>query len=267
MGPGADDRALPGDFGEGEPLLHGMCGFELPMEASLAPIAARGPVLRARALFPASIEILPVSTGWGRNKLRLRFASWVARDQADFPVLKYYLVWSWCILVKWKERLLTEASGAEETKEPPASMYDGVRWVVDHWTEQTAKKQVDLSLVDDAWSRDVRADMVGLEDESSKQRLYDSVSKVLASSRGQDDEARACGVVDWAGADPDKFGGGPRTRTYLAVEAMCKYCASEAGEEKLGMIAKQMQSKKHVAPALLKQRAGQAAKDGKPTLK
>lgn len=254
-------------FGADEPRLDGIGRFELPMEANLAPIATRGPVLDARTLFPAPIEIRPVSMGWGRNKLCLQFASWVKRDQADFPVLKYYLVWSWCILLKWKGRLLKQASDAEKASEPPQSMYDGIRWVVDHWTEQAANKQADLSLVDEAWSKDAQVDMAGLEDEASKQRLYDAVSKVLASSRGRDDEARACGVVDWAGVDPEKFGAGPRTRTCLAIEAMCRYCASEKGEEKLGMIAQQMMSEKHVAPALLKMWAGQAAKDSKPAPK
>lgn len=248
-------------FGPEAPRLDGMGGFELPMEARLARIATRGPVLEAAALFPGSIEIRPVDLGWGRVKLCLRFASWVARGQTDFPVHKYYLVWSWCMLLKWKGRLLKQASDAEKASEPPASMYDGVRWVVDNWTEQAAKKQADLSLVDDAWGLDARADMAGLEDEATRQRFYDAVCKVIASSRGQDDEARACGVVDWAGADPDKFGAGPRTRTYLAVEAMCRYCASEAEEENLGMISQQMMSEKHVAPVLLKKRAGQAAQN------
>lgn len=254
-------------FGADAPRLDGIGRFELPMEASLAPLALRGAVLEARTLFPAPIEIRPVSMGWGRNKLCLRFASWVKRDQSDFPVLKYYLVWSWCILVQWKGRLLKQAADAEKASEPPESMYDGIRWVVDHWTEQAANKQADLSLVDEAWSKDVQFDMAGLEDEASKQRLYDAVSKVIASSRGQDNEARACGVVDWAGVDTEKFGAGPRTRTCLAIEAMCRYCASERGEEKLSMIAQQMMSEKHVAPALLKKWAGQAAKDSKPAPK
>lgn len=251
-------------FGGDAPRLDGMGGFELPMEASLTTMATMGPVRKAVLLFPWSVEIRPVDLGWGRMKLCLRFTSRVARDKKDFPMHKYYLVWSWCMLVKWKGRLLTQVSGGEETAEPLASMYDGVRWVVDHWTEQAAKKQADLSLVDEAWAKDARADRAGLEDEATKQRLYDAVSKVLASSHGQDDEARACGVVDWAGADPEKFGAGPRTRTYLAIEAMYKYCASQPGEEKLGMIAQHLKSGRHAPPSLLKKRAGQAAKDSKP---
>lgn len=254
-------------FGGDAPRLDGMGGFELPMEASLTAMATMGPIRKAVSLFPWSVEIRPVDLGWGRMKLCLRFSSRVARDKKDFPMHKYYLVWSWCMLVKWKGRLLNEASDAEETAGPPASMYDGVRWVVDHWTEQAAKKQADLSLVDEAWNKDVQADTAGLEDEASKQRLYEAVSKVLASSRGQDDEARACGVVDWAGADPEKFGAGPRTRTYLAIEAMYRYCASQSGEEKLGTIAQQMKSGRHAPPALLKKRAGQAAKDSNPVPK
>lgn len=245
-------------FRGGEPLLHGMGGFELPMEESLAAVVTKGSVAKADMLFPGSIEVRPVTLGWGRVKLCLRFAAWVTRDKDDFPVHKYYLVWSWCMLLKWKGRLLGQASDAEET------MYDGIRWVVDRWTEQAGKKQADLSVVDEAWLKDARDDRDGLEDEATKQRLYDAVSKVLASSRGQDDEARACGVVDWADADPEEFGAGPRTRTYLAVEAMCRYCASKVEEEKLGMIAQQMKSEKHAAPTLLKKRAGQAAKSSKP---
>lgn len=250
-------------FGPEAPRLDGMGGFELPMERRFTAQLTKGSISEASMLFPASIEVRPVTLGWGRVKLSIRFAHWVARDKTDFPVHKSHLVWSWYILVRWKGRLLKQASDVERASEPQASMYDGIRWVVDLWTEQAAKKQVDLSLVDKAWGLDARADMAGLEDEATKERFYDAVCKVIASSRGQDDEARACGVVDWAGADPDKFGAGPRTRTYLAVEAMCRYCTSQAGEEKLGMIAQQMMSEKHVAPALLKKWAGQAAKDSK----
>lgn len=250
-------------FGPEAPRLEGMGGFELPMERPAAAWVkvTKSSVSKAQMLFPASVDLRPVTLGWGRFKLSLQFASWVTRDRTDFPVHKYHLVWSWCILLQWKSKLLKQASDAEKTSEPPASMYDGIRWVIDHCTEEAAKSQADLSLVDEAWGLDVRADMAGLDDEASKQRLYDAVSKVLASSRGQDDETRACAVVNWAGADPEKFGAGPRTRTYLALEAMCRYCASKAGEGKLGMIAQQMKSEKHVAPALLKKWAGQAAKD------
>lgn len=247
-------------FGREASRLDGMGCFELPMEKSVAAVVTKSSVAKARMLFPAPVEILPVDLGWGRVKLCLRFAPWVARGELDFPVQKYYLVWCWCILAKWKSRLLKQASDAGEVAEPPASMYDGIRWVVDHWTEHAAKKQADLSVVDEAWRKDTQADKAGLEDEASKQRLHDAVSKVIAASRGQDDEARACAVVDWADSDPEKFGAGPRTRTYLALEAMCRYCTSKAGEEKLGKVAQQMKSEKHACLALLKKRAGQAAK-------
>lgn len=254
-------------FGPEAPRLDGMGGFELPMEPRFAALLTRNSVSKAQMLFPSAIEVRPVDLGWNRVKLSIRFAAWVTRERIDFPVHRYDLVWSWCMLVKWKGRLLQQESDAEEAAESPASMYDGIRWVVDHWTEQAAKKQVDLSVVDEAWGLDARADMAGLEDEASKGRLYDAVSKVLASSRGQDDEARACGVVDWAGANPDKFGAGPRTRTYLAIEAVCRYCESHEGEEKLGKIAQHLKEGRHAPPALLKKRAGQAAKDSKPAPK
>lgn len=254
-------------FGPEAPRLDGMGGFELPMEPRFAALLTRNSVSKAQMLFPSAIEVRPVDLGWSRVKLSIRFAPWVTRERIDFPVHRYDLVWSWCILVKWKGRLLKHESDAEEAAEPPASMYDGIRWVVDHWTEQAAKKQIDLSVVDEAWGLDARADMAGLEDEASKDRLYDAVSKMLASSRSQDDEARACGVVDWADADPDKLGAGPRTRTYLAIEAMYRYCASQEGEEKLGMIAQHLKEGRHAPPALLKKRAGQAAKDSKPAQK
>lgn len=123
-----------------------------------------------------------------------------------------------------------------------------------------ANIQIELSVVSEAWNLDIQADMNGLDNEESKQHMYEAVFKVIALSRGQDDETRACGVLDWAEADPEKIGGGPRSRTYLALEAMSRYCAAEAGEEKLGMIAQQMISRKHIASPVLKKRAGDAAK-------
>ncbi|KAK7697694.1 hypothetical protein SLS64_013250 [Diaporthe eres] len=124
--------------------------------------------------------------------------------------------------------------------------------------ERNARSKVYEDMV---WARNVRDDMADLESEEARERLFDAVSKELASSRGQDDEARACGIVDWAGSDTEKLDGGYRSRAYLAIEAMCKYCESVTGEEKLGIIAQKMRpDQMHVAPSLLKKRAARASK-------
>ncbi|KAK2596031.1 hypothetical protein N8I77_013539 [Diaporthe amygdali] len=241
-------------FGGDASPLEGMDSFELPLESQFGAMVTRSAAKKTESLFPSFIELWPIKLGWGRFKLALRFSSRVARDKANFPRQRSCLVWTWRILLKWKMKLLKDVT------EPAVSMYDGVCWVVDQWTEQIANIQIELSAVSEAWNLDIQADMNGLDNEESKQHMYEAVFKVIASSRGQDDETRACGVLDWAEADPEKIGGGSRSRTYLALEAMSTSCAAEAGEEKLGMITQQMKSKKHVALLVLKKRAGDAAK-------
>ncbi|POS68528.1 hypothetical protein DHEL01_v213078 [Diaporthe helianthi] len=139
-------------------------------------------------------------------------------------------------------------------------MYSGIHEVIEEWTKRAGKKLAGLSLCAKFWAHDVKADMAGLEGEAAQQRLYEAVSKHLASSRGQDDGARACGIVDWAGSDTEKLGGGPRSRTYLAVKAIARYCESVDCEENLGIVAqKMMPNQMYAGPNLLKKRAAEAS--------
>lgn len=248
-------------FGETGTRLDGMGGFQLPFEPELAPLVTRKALKEAAEIFPACVELRPVNLGWGRVKLCLQFLSWVSRDRADFTMQRFSLIWSWFILVRWKKTLLPKkAAGSEKAEEPPLSMYDGIRAVLDRWTDLTVDKLVVLSEIGKAWKVDIEADASGLDDEASKQRLQEAVFKVLASSREQDDEKRACAVVDWAETNPEKFTAGGRTRANLAIQAMCKYCETETGEEKLGKIAQVMASEEHKSPGLMKILAAETAK-------
>lgn len=229
-----------------EARFEGMGGFDLPLEAGVAEVVGPEAIKRAATLLPGSIELKPVSLGWDRFKLCLRFGSFVEPGRDDFPVRLYHLAWAWCLLVQWKENLFRQ-----EDREKVPSIYDGMHSVMEEWTRRAGKKLAGLSLCGRVWARNVRDDMADLESEEARERLFDAVSKELASSRGQDDEARACGIVDWAGSDTEKLGGGSRSRAYLAIEAMCKYCESVTGEEKLGIIAQKMRpDQMHVAPSL-----------------
>lgn len=252
----AEDMTMIFDemFGE-DARFEGMGGFDLPMENFVAEVASPLALQKASTLLPDSVEIRPVNLGWGRFKLCLRFSSSVERGRDDFQVHLYHLAWTWCLFVQWKEKLLREGD-----REGLPSMYSGLHAVIEEWTKQAKGKLAGLSLCSRFWSHGVRADMADLEDEEAKGRLLGAVSEQLASSRGQDDEARACSIVDWAGSEAKSLGGGGRSRTYLAIEAMRRYCELADGEEKLGIIAQKMKpDQMHVAPSMLKKRAARAS--------
>jgi hypothetical protein len=248
-------------FGRDGARLDGMAGFELPFEKKFAGVVWAKTIAKAKRLFPATIEMLPKDLGWDRFKICLRFVPWVVRGPRLFPLHKSNLVWAWCVLLEYKKRLIQQAADDQGEAEPsePLSLYEGIRGVIEEWTERTATEKADLSVVSRAWDLDAQADRDGLEDEATKQRLYDAVSKVVSSSRKRDDVSRAHRVVNWAEINPEELGGRPRTRTYLAIEAMIRYCESTTGEEALGRIARHMMAGEHGAASRLKKRAVEAA--------
>ncbi|POS68999.1 hypothetical protein DHEL01_v212609 [Diaporthe helianthi] len=93
-------------FGEifgAEARFEGMGGFELPMERGIIHVTTKKAMEEAATLLPDSVQINPVSLGWGCGKLCLQFAPHVVPGRDDFQLRLCHLAWTWCLLLQWKQ--------------------------------------------------------------------------------------------------------------------------------------------------------------------